>query len=77
MLVNDVGSRNVYENKQKDDNLPEEKSDISTQRNSILYGNTLFLLKPSALFSSFERCGTNCGPIGQVRATTISRVNRV
>jgi hypothetical protein len=77
MLVNDVGSRNVYENKQKDDNLPEEKSDISTQRNNILCGNTRFLLKPSALFSSFERWGTNCGPIRQVRATTISRVNRV
>ena len=52
MLINDVGSRNVYENKQKDNNLPEEKSDISTQRSSISYSKTRILPKLSA----FSHC---------------------
>jgi len=50
MLINDEGSRNVYENKQKDDNLVEEKGDISTQRNNILHKSTGILLKPSGFF---------------------------
>jgi hypothetical protein len=36
MLINDERSRNVYENKQKDDAFTEIKSDISTQVNDIL-----------------------------------------
>ena len=47
MLINDVRSRNVYENKQKDDNFTGEKSDISTQRNGILRKITPILLKLS------------------------------
>jgi hypothetical protein len=50
MLVNDVGSRNVYENKEQDDNLPDEKGDISTQPNDISHGSTRILLKPSGFF---------------------------
>ena len=59
MLINDERSRNVYENKQKDDNFTEKKGDISTQRNDILYRSTRILLKPSVFLSLFERWGTN------------------
>jgi hypothetical protein len=57
MLVNDVRSRNVYENKQKDDNLPKEKSDISAQWNGILHKSTYILLKSSGFLSLLERRG--------------------
>jgi hypothetical protein len=54
MLINDVRTGNVYENKQKDNNLPEGKSDISTQRNSISYTKTRILPKPSAFFHGWS-----------------------
>ncbi len=53
MLINDERSRNVYENKRKNDNLPDKKSDISTQRSDIFYRSTRILLKPSAFLSLF------------------------
>jgi hypothetical protein len=62
MLINDVGSRNVYENKQKDDNLPKEKGGISAQWNDISYGSTHILLKASGFLSLFEPWGTNPAP---------------
>jgi len=57
MLIIDEGSRNVYENKQKDDNLPEEKGDISTQRNKILYRNIRCQLKPSGFLPLYGALG--------------------
>jgi hypothetical protein len=57
MLINDERSRNVYENKQKDDVFTEIKSDISTQRNDILYRSTHVLQKSPALLSRFARWG--------------------
>jgi hypothetical protein len=62
MLINDVRSRNVYENKQKDDSLPDEKGDISTQWNDISHESTRILLKPPGFLSLFERWGTNSAP---------------
>ncbi len=59
MLINDERSRNVYENKQNYDTFTEEKSDISTQRNDILYKSRRILLKPSVFLSRLERWGTN------------------
>ena len=59
MLINDERCRNVYENKQKDANFAEQKSDISTQRNDILYKGTRILLKSSVFLSLLERWGTN------------------
>jgi hypothetical protein len=35
MLINDVGSRNVYENKGKIDIMPDEKSDIYVEMTRI------------------------------------------
>ena len=55
MLVNDERSRNVYENKQKDDTFTEIKSDISTQLSDILCRGTHDLQKSSALLSRFAR----------------------
>jgi hypothetical protein len=59
MLINDERSRNVYENKQKDDNLPSKKDDISTQLHDILYRNKRILQESSAFLSLLERWGTN------------------
>ncbi len=59
MLINDERSRNVYENKQKDDTFTDKKGDISTQRSDIFYRSTRILLKPSGFLSRFERWGTN------------------
>ncbi len=59
MLINDERSRNVYENKQKDDNFTEKKGDISTQRNDILCKSTRILLKSSFFLSRLERWGTD------------------
>ncbi len=53
MLINDERSRNVYENKQKDDTFTDKKGDISTQRSDIFYRSTRILLKPSAFLSLF------------------------
>ena len=53
MLTIDERSRNVYENKQKDDTFTEIKSDISTQLNDILCRGTHVLQKSSALLSRF------------------------
>jgi len=57
MLINDERSRNVYENKQKDDTVTEIKSDISTQRNDILCRSTRVLQKSPALLLRFARWG--------------------
>ena len=57
MLIIDERSRNVYENKQKDDTFTEIKSDISTQLNDILYRRTPVLQRSSALLSRFARWG--------------------
>ena len=35
MLINDDRSQYIYENKQKADNFPDEKDDISTQSHDI------------------------------------------
>jgi hypothetical protein len=48
-------SRNVYENKQKDDNLSEEKGETNTKLNDILYKCTRFLLKLPDFLSLLER----------------------
>jgi hypothetical protein len=55
MLIIDERSRNVYENKQKDDTFTEIKIDISTQLNDILCRGTHVLQKSSALLSRFAR----------------------
>ena len=55
MLIIDERSRNVYENKQKDDTFTEIKSDISTQLKDILCRRTHVLQKSSALLSRFAR----------------------
>ncbi len=55
MLINDERSRNVYENKQKDDDFTEGKRDISTQWNDISYRSTHILLKSSVFLSRLER----------------------
>jgi len=47
MLKNDVRSRYVHENKQKDDTFTEIKSDIFTQPKGILHKITRNLLKSS------------------------------
>jgi hypothetical protein len=54
----DDRTRNVYENKQKDDNLPDATDDISTLLHDILTKDTRLLHKPSALSSLIERRGT-------------------
>jgi len=45
--INDDRSRNVYENKQKHDNLTERKGEIYTKLSDVLRKNTRILLKPS------------------------------
>ena len=60
----------MYENKQKDGNLVEEKGDISTQRNNNLHKSTGILLKPSIFFAfgalgnepSASKCGNSRPP---------------
>jgi hypothetical protein len=59
MLINDERSQDVYENKQENDNFTEEKGDISTQRNDILYKVTHILLKSSVFLSLLKCWGTN------------------
>jgi hypothetical protein len=59
MLINNERSRNVYENKQKDDNLPTINDDIFAQRYDISYKHTRILRESWALLSLFERWGTN------------------
>jgi hypothetical protein len=59
MLINDERTRNVYENKEKDDNWPDTKHDISTQLRDILRKSTRIFQKPLARLSLFERWGTN------------------
>jgi len=49
----------VYENKQKDDIFTEEKGEIYTKLNDILYKSTRFLLKPAVFLSLLECSGTN------------------
>jgi len=56
MLSYDEGSRNVHENTQKDDTLPEEKSDISAQRSDILCKNRCTFMKLS-VFCHFASVG--------------------
>jgi hypothetical protein len=57
MLIIDERSRNVYENKQKDDTFTEIKSDISTQLNDILCRGTQVLQKSPTLLSRFAPWG--------------------
>jgi hypothetical protein len=52
-------SRNVYENKHKDDNLSEEKGETNTKLNDILYKRTRFLLKPPVFGSLLKGSGRN------------------
>jgi len=69
MLINDDQSRYVYENKQKDDNMPDEKGDIS-------YRSTRFLQKPSTFLSLFARWGTNSSLHNvQTRSTDVPPVS--
>jgi hypothetical protein len=60
----------VYENKQKDDNFTEEKSDISTQRNDILCKRTRILLKASAFLSVLLALGGGKRAVGRWLVTT-------
>jgi hypothetical protein len=48
----------VYENKGRDDNLPDTKDDIYAQLNAILHRNARILQKPSTSLSQFERWRT-------------------
>ena len=48
-------SQHVYENKQRDDNLSEEKGETNTKLNDILYKCTRFLLKLPDFLSLLER----------------------
>src|SRR5271157_152500 len=52
-------SRDVYENKEKDDNLSVEKGETYTKLNDILYKSPRFLLKPPDFLSRLERLRTN------------------
>jgi len=56
MLINDERSRDVYENKRKDDNFTEKKGDIPTQLNDFLHKNRRILLK-SSVFCHFWSAG--------------------
>jgi len=65
----------VYENKQKDDNLPEEKSDISTQRSEILQRITRILLKPPG-FCHCRSAGERTPRFKKIEAAVFDRRNR-
>jgi hypothetical protein len=54
----DDRSRNVRENKQKDDNLPGEEGETYTKMERHSIQNTRFLLKSAIFLSQLERSGT-------------------
>jgi hypothetical protein len=64
MLFNDERSRNVYENKQKDDNFTQKKGDISTHfsRNHTFFSETAgFFVTMGAFENEFRtsKCGNS------------------
>jgi hypothetical protein len=77
MLFNDERSRNVYENKQKDDNFTEEKGDISTHfsQNHTFFSETAgFFVTMGAFENEFRtskcrnsRCRLEAGATLQTR----------
>jgi len=59
MLKNNERSRNVYENKEKEDNLTGVKSDISYKKSDIFAKPTRISHESWAFLSQFESWGTN------------------